>query len=70
MGKQHHEKGSSKIRATGESPEEEFRNPVNAGIDEVSGSDHQKTLRSPTSTPVGMGIEHNEKYDSYWKGGK
>lgn len=49
-------------------PEEYFRNPPNAGIDEEYGSTETKTLDSPTSTPAGMDIEKNpdSSYDDYW----
>lgn len=48
--------------------ERSFRNPFDNGEDEQTGSDDQKTLLSPSSTPTGIGIEKHDSYDTYWEG--
>jgi hypothetical protein len=50
-------------------PERNYRNPFDAGLDHESGSEDQKTLGSPSSTPTGVGIEFGRNYDKYWEGG-
>lgn len=62
-----------KVAATGSNyPDKFFINPWNGGLDERFDYDNDaKTLRSPTDTPGGMGLQLHGKdsYDSNWEHG-
>jgi hypothetical protein len=66
--------GHSEVRKSNEVgpdyPEENFRNPYNAGVDRQRGSETSKTLLSPTDTTAGPSGDDslNHDYDSYWEG--
>jgi hypothetical protein len=76
MANQRSRPGNSEVRKGAfvgpEYAESHYVNPWNMGIDEVAGATEDKTLLSPTSTPVGMhALELNGKsdYDSNWEHG-
>lgn len=51
-------------------PEENFRNPYNAGIDrQYDEGDEKKSLVSPTAITIeGAGLPMHDKYNDYWEG--